>query len=179
MFGWKLPTDSWMITVVYTGWAPHGCPPLSAKTSRVTDTWNNSVRCFLLAGLIVKQTRLNITDGNYIAIIFPPCRWTSRCIPRKNKTKTRSNIELTHRVKAANEEYGVRFVPPAWVLLRVQRVHCLKSCPRKSSCAIRNLRDKISICFLTALETGLHFNLLKSGGWTSNSSPPLIGSARK
>lgn len=63
---------------------------------------------------------------------------------KKKKNRPRSNIEqLTHRVKAANEEYGVRFVPPTWVLLRVQRVHCPKPRPRKSSCAIRNKRDKI------------------------------------
>lgn len=34
-------------------------------------------------------------------------------------------------------------MPPAWVLLRVQRAHCPTRRPRKGSCAIRNEKDKI------------------------------------
>jgi len=59
--------------------------------------------------------------------------WQEKTIPH----------ELTHRVKAAKEEHGVRIVPPAWILLLVQLVHCPKPRLRKSSCAIRNKRDKM------------------------------------
>lgn len=112
------------------------------QNSRVTDTCNNSVCWFLPAGLAAKRTRRNITVRQYLAILFPPSRGPFAASLTRKK-KVRSNIELTHRVKAANEEYGVRFVPPAWILLRVQRVHCPKPRPRKSSCAIRNKGDKI------------------------------------
>lgn len=110
------------------------------QNSCVTDTCNNSVCWFRPTGLTARLTRQNITVRQYM--LFSPCRWTVRCVPDE-KRKPRSNIELTHRVKAANEVYGVRFVPPAWILLRVQRVHRSKSRPRKSSCAIRNKRNKI------------------------------------
>lgn len=72
-------------------------------------------------------------------------------------------MELTHGVKAANEEYGVRFLPPAWILLRVQRVHCPKSRPRKSSCAIRNKRDKILDLFPEGAGVRLTFQSVEIG----------------
>ena len=110
---------------------------------------------FFPAGSAAKTTRQNISHRQNLAVFFPtlPLDRSLASLTRskkkkkekkkkKRKRKTRHDTELTHSVKAANEEYGVRFVPPAWVLLRVQRVHRPKPRPRKSSCAIRNKRNK-------------------------------------
>lgn len=128
----------------------------------VTDTRNTSVCCFPPAGLANKQTRQKHRGQAPSRCMLPHIAVGSFAASLTRK-KTRSNIELTHRVKAANEEYGVRFVPPAWVLLRVQRVHCPKPRPRKSSCAIRNKRDKILDLFPEGAGDRLTFQSVEIG----------------
>lgn len=63
----------------------------------------------------------------------------------EKRPKSRSDTELTHRVQAAEEDHGVRFVRPACVLLRVQRVRRTDKIASEKIllAAIRNERDKI------------------------------------